>query len=411
MPRVLLVASKTGYQVREFYGAAERLGVELILVTDRCHVLEDPWGDQAAPVQFEDPEAGIEALETRGPFDGIVAVGDKPATVAAEIARRLNLRFHPPDAVRAAGDKYLTRELFRKARMNVPAYSLVHSAGSARYPCVLKPLHLSASRGVIRANGPQEFGEAYARIRKMTGEEPVLVEDFIPGREFALEGIVTSGCLQTLAIFDKPDPLDGPFFEETIYVTPSRESTDVHRAFETAVQSAVTALGLTHGSVHAEMRVNEQGVWMLEAAARPIGGLCARALRFEGPAEADRGVGCGPGGPPHSLEELLLQHALGRDVSAAKLAPGAHGVMMIPIPAAGIYSGVDGVEQARKTAGIEAVEITAKQGQHLEPLPEGQSYLGFLFSRAPSQEAVERALRQAHACLRFRIAQALPVVR
>jgi hypothetical protein len=404
-PRVLLVASKTGYQVREFYGAAERLGVELTLVTDRCHVLEDPWGDQAAAVQFEQPEAGIDALEARGPFDGIVAVGDKPASVAAEIARRLKLRFHSVEAVRAAGDKYRTRELFRMAGMNVPAYSLVHSVGPARYPCVLKPLHLSASRGVIRANGPQEFSEAYARIRKMTGEESVLAEDFIPGREFALEGIVTGGRLQTLAIFDKPDPLDGPFFEETIYVTPSRELQDVQRGMEAAAQRAIGALGLTHGPVHAEMRVNGRGVWMLEAAARPIGGLCSRVLRFE---DGARG---GPPGPPFSLEELLLQHALGRDVSMAKLVPGAHGVMMIPIPGAGIYSGVDGVEQASQTADMETVEITAKQGQYLEPLPEGQSYLGFLFSRAPSQERVERALRQAHACLSFRMAQTLPVVR
>ena len=426
MNKVLLVASKTGYQVREFYGAAERLGVELTLVTDRCHVLEDPWGDQAAAVQFEQPDAGIEALDARGPFDGIVAVGDKPAGVAAEIAKRFNLRFHSAEAVRAASDKYLTRELFRMAGMNVPAYSLVYSASAARYPCVLKPLHLSASRGVIRANGPQEFAEAYARIRKMVGDEPVLVEDFIPGREFALEGIVTEGQLQTLAIFDKPDPLDGPFFEETIYVTPTREPAEVRCAIETAAQSAVAALGLTHGPVHAEMRVNGQGVWMLEAAARPIGGLCSRVLRFEGGADPqvrsrlpgrpprDGGVPRGPGGPPHlgvSLEELLLQHALGQDVSAARLAPGAHGVMMIPIPGAGIYSGVDGVEQASETADIEAVEITAKQGQYLEPLPEGQSYLGFLFARAQSQERVEHALRRAHACLRFRMSQALPVVR
>ncbi len=415
--RVLLVASKTGYQVREFYGAAERLGIDLTLVTDRCHVLEDPWGDQAEAVQFEQPEAGIAALEARGPFDGIVAVGDKPASVAAEIAKRLKIRFHSVEAVRAAGDKYRTRELFRMAGMNVPAYSLVYSDGAARYPCVLKPLHLSASRGVIRANGPQEFSEAYARIRKMTGEETVLVEDFIPGREFALEGIVTGGRLQTLAIFDKPDPLDGPFFEETLYVTPSREPQDVQRAMEAAAQSAIGALGLTHGPVHAEMRVNGRGVWMLEGAARPIGGLCSRVLRFSAEPRP-HGQGWYAAGPPalpvragFSLEELLLEHALGRDVSAARLAPGAHGVMMIPIPGHGIYSGVSGVEEALETADIEAVEITAKQGQLLEPLPEGQSYLGFLFSRAPSQERVERALRHAHACLSFRMAQTLPVVR
>jgi len=232
------------------------------------------------------------------------------------------------------------------------------------------------------------------------------VEDFIPGREFALEGIASAGKLRTLAIFDKPDPLDGPFFEETIYLTPSREPASVQQAIREAAQHAVTSLGLEFGPVHAEMRVNDRGVWMLEAAARPIGGLCSRVLRFQNGmnlGEVNRGE--------VSLEELLLRHALGEDVSHMGLAPGAHGVMMIPIPARGVYCGVEGLELARETADIESVEITAKEGHRLEPLPEGASYLGFLFARAPEAERVERALRQAHACLRFRVTPALSVIR
>ena len=410
--RVLLVASKTGYQVREFFGAAEHLDVDLVLATDRCHVLDNPWGDHAIALQFDVeqalglPRAGrgpapqeLDELWARGPFDGILAVGDLPALVAARCAERLGLRFHSSGAVNAANDKRRTRERFQGSGLNVPDFRIEDAAGHAgdqRFPCVLKPLRSSASRGVIRANTPGEFAEALARIRRLIGEESVLVEDFIPGREFALEGIVTAGKLQTLAIFDKPDPLDVPFFEETIYVTPSREPASVQHAIREATQHAVTALGLEFGPLHAEMRVNDRGVWMLEAAARPIGGLCSRALRFE------NGM---------NLEELLLRHALGEDVSRVSLAHGAHGVMMIPIPAAGIYSGVDGLEQARETADMEAVEITAKEGHRLEPLPEGATYLGFLFARAPDAERVERALRQAHACLRFRIAPMLAVVR
>jgi biotin carboxylase len=419
--RVLLVASKTGYQVREFYGAAQKLDIDLVLATDRCHVLDNPWGDHAIALSFDGEQAfgalsagrrlapleevDIEALRERGPFDGVLAVGDGPALVAARCAERLGLRFHSSQAVNAANDKRWTRERFRGAGLNVPDFWIAGDRDGPgatamptehqRLPCVLKPLRSSASRGVIRADTPAEFAQALARIRKMTGEKRVLVEDFIPGREFALEGIVNAGKLQTLAIFDKPDPLDGPFFEETIYVTPSREPAAVQRAIREAAQDAVTALGLEFGPVHAEMRVNGSGVWMLETAARPIGGLCARALRMNG------GM---------TLEELLLRHALGEDVARMDLAPGAHGVMMIPIPAAGIYSGVEGLEQARETADIEGVEITAKEGHALEPLPEGASYLGFLFARAAEVERVERALRQAHACLRFHIAPALPVI-
>ena len=271
------------------------------------------------------------------------------------------------------------------------------------YPCVLKPLHLSASRGVIRADSPKEFQAAFQRIRAMLQplrEEFLLVEDFIPGREFAIEGVVTAGKFQLLALFDKPDPLDGPFFEETLYITPSILPPETQLQILAAVQEAIQALGLHHGPVHAEVRVNDRGVWVLEAAARPIGGLCARVLKFHL-----------LGSPLNiGLEALLLRHALGEDVSQAMLSPGAHGVMMIPIPRSGVYRGSEGSEEARAVRGIEDVVLTAKEGQTMLRLPEGSAYLGFIFSRASTPHEVEQALRHAHAQLRFHISEALPVV-
>jgi glutathione synthase/RimK-type ligase-like ATP-grasp enzyme len=404
MKRVLLVASTTGYQVREFAEAARALDVELVLATDRCHILENPWGDNAAPVRFEDPEAGIDALASRGPFDGILAVGDQPACVAAQAAKRLQLRFHPAEAARAAANKLLSRERFRAAGMLVPEFRRMSLADAhitnVRYPCVLKPLDSSASRGVIRANNREEFASAAARIARMQAhgqEKDLIVEDYIPGREFALEGVITAGKLQTLAIFDKPDPLEGPYFEETIYLTPSREPLNVQQGIRETAQAAVTALGLTDGPVHAEMRVNDRGVWILEAAARPIGGLCARVLRFDA--------------PHFALERLLLRHALGEDVSSAALAPGSHGVMMIPIPHAGVYRGVQGLEEARLVPGVEDIVITAKEGQEMLPLPEGSAYLGFLFLRGPSHGVVLDGLREAYRYLRFILSTPLPVVK
>jgi biotin carboxylase len=390
--RVLLVAATTGYQTRAFSGVAQQLGCELVLATDRCHVLEDPWGDNAVALRFDEPEDGIESLRARGPFDGIVAVGDRPAYVAALAAERLGLRFSPPASVLAATNKFIAREKFRAEGLLTPEYELVHQPiGARRYPCVLKPLGLSGSRGVIRANDDAEFAAAFARIKNIAREPSVLVEDFIPGHEYALEGIVTEGRLKTLALFDKPDPLDGPFFEETIYVTVAIERSIAERA-----QRAVTALGLTRGPVHAEMRVNEAGVWMLEVAARPIGGLCSRVLRFAG-------------GRP--LEEVILRHAVGEPVEDTILEAGAHAVMMIPIPRAGVYAGVSGVEEARRVEGIEDIVITAKPGQAMLPLPEGASYLGFIFARAERAERAVDALRDAHARLKFEFAAALPVVK
>ena len=405
MKRVLLVAATTGYQVREFAAAAHELDVELVLATDRCHIMENPWGDHAAPVRFEDPDPGIEALAARGPFDGILAVGDRPACVAAQAAEHLgNLRFHSAEAARAASNKLLARECFRAGGMAVPEFRRISHAAArsgtslpdVQFPSVLKPLDSSASRGVIRANNPDEFVQAAARIARMQDGD-LIVEDYIPGREFALEGVVTEGKLQTLALFDKPDPLEGPYFEETIYVTPSREPHDVQARIRDTAQAAVTALGMTNGPVHAEMRVNDQGVWILEAAPRPIGGLCARVLRFEA--------------PYNTLEQLLLRHALGEDVSSATLAAGGHGVMMIPIPHSGVYRGVHGLEDARRIPGVEDIVITAKEGQETGPLPEGSSYLGFLFFRGKSVDLVPEALREVHQRLKFDFSAALPIVK
>ena len=414
MPRVLLVAATTGYQTRAFADAGRRLGFDLVLATDRCHVLEDPWGDHAIPVRFEDPQASRDALAAEGRFDGVVAVADRPTLIAALTAEALGVQYHSPAAVARCRDKYLARQRFQAAGLPVPKFfrvelsgSPVHAAKRAQFPCVLKPLGLSASRGVIRANDAEEFVEAFERIRAILDRSDVQilreehsryiqVESFIEGREFAIEGLVTAGQMQVLAIFDKPDPLDGPVFEETIYVTPSRESAETAELLVTAVDRAVRALGLTHGPIHAELRLNHEGAWVLEVAARPIGGLCARALRFDG------GM---------SLEELILRHAVGENVSAAKLRDPASGVMMIPIPKGGIYEGVEGVGQASAIERVDEVVITAKEGQKIEPLPEGASYLGFIFARGESPALVEAALRQAHGCLKFEIATALPVIR
>jgi biotin carboxylase len=413
VPRVLLVAATTGYQTRVFADAARRLGFDLVLATDRCHVLEDPWGDHAIPVRFEDPHGSRDILAAAGPFDGIAAVADRPTLVAALAAEALAIPHHSPAAVAACRDKYLARQRFQAAGLLVPAFFRVpadsaplEAAKRAPFPCVLKPLGLSGSRGVIRANDEKQFLAAFERIHTLLHGADVAalreeqscyiqVESFIAGREFAVEGIVTRDALQVLAIFDKPDPLDGPFFEETIYVTPSRESEEAQKLIMQTARSAVRALGLTHGPIHAELRVNRKGAWMLEVAARPIGGLCARALRFDG-------------GMP--LEELILRHAAGEDVSSTRLGDGASGVMMIPIPKAGIYQGVEGVEEAASISGVEDVIITAKEGQKILPLPEGSSYLGFLFARGESPELVESALRNAHTRLNFEIATLLPVV-
>jgi biotin carboxylase len=413
MKRILIVAATTGYQTRLFASAARRLGMEVALATDRCHVLhalEAPRGDCAIPVRFDDPYAAAETIAQAGPFDGILAAADRPAFLAAIVAEKLGLPYSSPASVEASRNKFLARQRFQAAGLPVPRFFRVdvnqgpdEAAGQAQYPCVLKPLGLSASRGVIRADNPAEFIAAFGRIEALLARPEIQiqreahnryiqVESFIAGHEYALEGVLTAGRLQTLAVFEKPDPLDGPFFEETIYLTPPRVR---HPALVPAIEKAIRALGLTHGPIHAELRDDGRQAWVLEVAARPIGGLCAKALRFSG-------------GMP--LEELLLRHAVGEDVSHLEREACSSGVMMIPIVRAGVYEGVDGLDSALEIAGVEEIAITAKVGQTLEPLPEGASYLGFIFARGNAPEDVEKSLRGSHARLRFQTAARLPVI-
>ena len=413
MQRILIVAATTGYQTRLFADAARRLGMDVTLATDRCHVLEDPWGDHAVPVRFDDPYSAVETIETiaqAAPFDGILAVGDRQAFLAAILADKLGLPYNSPASVEAARNKFLTRQRFLAAGLPVPRFfrlniaeDPVQASEESPYPCVLKPLGLSASRGVIRADNPAEFRAAFQRIGALLARpeiqvlreeqnQYIQVESFIGGQEYALEGVLTAGRLKTLAVFEKPDPLNGPFFEETIYLTPSA----IQPAIQQATEKAIRAVGLTHGPIHAEARYDGRDVWVLEVAARPIGGLCAKVLRFDG-------------GMP--LEELLLRHAAGEDIAHIQREPCASGVMMIPIGRGGIYEGVEGLDSASEIAGVEEIAITAKIGQTMEPLPEGASYLGFIFARGKAPEDVERSLRNAHARLRFQIAGKLPVIR
>ena len=410
MKRILIVAATTGYQTRMFADAVRRLGMDVALATDRCHVLEDPWGDRAIPVRFDDPYAAAETIVHAGSFDGILAAADRPAFLAAIVAEKLGLPYSSPASVEASRNKFLARQRFLAAGLPAPGFFRVDigqvpadAAGRAPYPCVLKPLGLSGSRGVIRADNPTEFVAAFHRIEKLLGRAEIQiqreahnryiqVESFLAGQEYAVEGLLTAGRLHTLAVFEKPDPLNGPFFEETIYLTPPRVS---HEALIPAIEKAIRALGLTHGPIHAEVRDDGREAWVLEVAARPIGGLCAKALRFDG------GM---------TLEELLLRHAVGEDVSHIERERCASGVMMIPIERAGVYEGVESLDIALAVPGVEEIAITAKVGQALEPLPEGASYLGFIFARGNAPEDVERSLRHAHARLRFQIAARLPVL-
>jgi len=407
-PRVLLLLPTSTYRTTAFVEAARRLGAQLTVASERPSTFEAAQPDGLLTLDFQHPERAADAARrfaTEHPIAGVVAVDDDTAVAQAAIAAALGLSGNPVAAARAARDKHQQRMLMSAAGVAVPQFSLQAIdadprtlAATTRYPCVLKPLRLSASRGVIRANNPEEFVAAHTRLKRILaapefagcGEwaEQFLVEDFVPGPEVALEGLLVSGRLHVLALFDKPDPLDGPFFEETIYVTPSRLPDAAQAAIAACAQEATRALGLLHGPIHAELRWNDHDAWLIELAARPIGGRCSAALRF---------------GADVTLEETVIRHALGMELPALERETDAAGVMMIPVPGAGVLRDVHGIDAAKRVPLIESVEITAHRGQELVPLPEGARYPGFIFARGDSPKAVESALRAAHVKLRFEL--------
>jgi len=417
--RVLLLSTTTGYQLRSFGEAARKLGVELMFATDCCHTLDDPWQDGAVPVRFDDDESSIRAIRAAAadrPLDGVVAVGDRPVVLAARVAEMLGLPGNPPDAAAASANKRLARERFASAGLMTPWHFAVpvdadprQVANRAAYPAIVKPIGLSGSRGVIRADSSEELVRAFERVRallarpdirarRLEADRDILVEGYIEGREYAVEGLLTAGEFRALAIFDKPDPLDGPFFEETVYVTPSALSRADAHAVIGEVAKAARALGLRHGPIHAECRLTSGGVFVLEVAARPVGGLCSYVLRFGVSGEI-------------SLEEVLLRHACGDAVSGVEREPDAAAVMMVPIPKRGIFKQVHGVQEARAVKYVEDVRMTVKADQLLEPLPEAAGYLGFIFARAPRPGDAEAAVREAHGRLRFAIDPAIALTR
>jgi hypothetical protein len=433
--RLLLFTNKLGYQTRSFEQAAEKCGAELIYVTDRCHQLQDPWGDRAIAVHFDSPQfAAATVVEVvRGKqVDGILALGDAPPVAAAYAARELGILYNHPASVEACRSKLRMREIFRDADLRTPWFRTIAldplpepALIGISYPCVLKPLSLSASRGVIRASNREEFIAAAQRIRKLLGSaeirstreanlDRILVEGYIPGREVAVEGLITDGELRVLAIFDKPDPLEGPYFEETIYVTPSVLPALQQKAIRKCAEDAARAVGLTSGPMHAEFRISDESptdaiqsvskIWPLEIAARPIGGLCARSLRFVenfptgDKAQTDIG-----------LEDLLLRHALDLPDSDRMREQIASGVMMIPVPRSGTLERVEGEEAARAVPGVTELFITARLHDYIEAWPEGSSYLGFLFAKGQTPDAVEQSLRESHQHLKFVLTPRLAV--
>lgn len=411
--RVLLLTTARSYRNGAFLSAAERLGITVVQAVNMPKELSKSW-ENGFSVDFgsvDESVATISGFHQNYPLKAILPVDDGGSILAAAAGKTLGLPHNSSKAARATRDKLAFRQFLSDSDLNSPRFSefvtgkdLTPLVTEIGFPCVVKPRNLNGSRGVIRADNPEELLSAIGRtaqlVRSTQGKPAdtavsVLIESYIPGEEVAVEGIMNNGQLEVLALFDKPDPLEGPFFEETIYVTPSRLPMDLQTEIALSTAQAAKIIGLETGPVHAELRLNDQGPWLLEIAGRSIGGLCSQVLQF---------------GARGSLEEIILRQACGLNYDDLARSDEARGVMMIPIPGAGLLRAVDGIEEATSTPLIEGIEITAPFNNTVTPLPEGDGYLGFIFSRGNTPDSVEKALREAHQKLTFRIDPLLPVL-
>jgi len=407
MPRVLFLMPTKTYRASAFLAAAEKLNIDAIVGSEQKQALEVFTPDRTLTLDFSDPEKAkkvIVEFAEKHSLNAIIPVDEDTAVIGSLACKALGLPHNSPESAIAAREKQRMREILIKAGLPSPDYTVFSTqeepeelAQKLKYPCVLKPLFLSSSLGVIRANEPVEFVSAFKRIKKILAEaeiikvdkklsRQILVEKFVRGDEVAVEGIFTEGKLKILTIFDKPDALNGPYFEETIYATPSRHPQEIQQQLENTITQASQAMGIKHGAVHAELRINQDGVWLIEIAARSIGGLCSKTLRFDGDI---------------TLEELILRHAIGENIEKLTREKQAAGVMMIPIPELGILKKILGLKQAESVKGVDEIKITIPISQKVVPLPEGNKYLGFIFARSERAEEVEEILKRAHERLEF----------
>lgn len=398
MPKAVVILPTQTYRAADFIAAADSLGIDLVVASEQPPPFD--MGERYLQIDCSDPAAAAEAIAALGetvPVDGVVAADDQGVMVAAHATSILGLSGNPPESAETTRNKLLMRDRLAAAEVDQPRFAALPpgedpegAVAHVGYPLVVKPLDRSASQGVVRVDRPEDLASTTARVREIVGDEATLLaESFVPGSEVALEGLVSNGELTVLAVFDKPDTPSGPYFPETLFVTPSRLSEDALTEVERLSATAVRALGLTAGPVHVELKVEGTRAQVIEVAARSIGGLCSRSLNF--------------GLTGTTLESLILRNALGTGRDKLRREPVASGVLMIPTPESGILARIAGQDETRAIEGITGLDFTIVPGKRVVAPPEGERYLGFVYAREGTPEEVESALRKAMSTLEVQL--------
>lgn len=398
MPTVVVILPSSTYRAADFVAAAESLGLDLVVASEQAPPFD--MGDRYLEIDCSQPLAAAKAiadLGNRAAIDGVVAADDAGVVIAAEASSLLGLAGNPPDAAAATKDKIEMRTRLGRTEIDQPPFAAllptddpIAVAARIGYPLVIKPRDRSASQGVIRVDRPEDLIPAVQRVGDITGDAPtLLIEAFLGGVEIAIEGMISDGELTVLAIFDKPDTPTGPYFPETLFITPSRLPEPSLREAERVAAAAIRGLGLTTGPVHVELKIDDARARIIEVAARSIGGLCSRSLNF--------------GLMGTTLESLILRNAIGLGKTHLRREQASSGVLMIPTPRNGTLRAITGEEEARAIGGITGMDLTIVPGERIVAPPEGDRYIGFVYARSDTPQQVESALRKAMSTLEVQL--------
>jgi hypothetical protein len=384
MKKVLLVIPEKSYKSNDFVVAAKRLKIPFSIITDSQQVSER-LSDNIIVYNFQ-KDISLEILEKLKNITHILPVDHSSLEFAAKLRDLLSATGNSYVSVMNAMDKYKSRTIFndvtevkiKNAYINDPK-DLITFMSKINIG-VLKPTRGTASNKVIKVTQQNMDQLLIQNIIKDCDENELIIEEFIEGDEYAFEGILIDSKLSKFVVFEKPLAFVEPYFEESIYITPSNLSNEIIESVHKRLQKACQKLGLTNGPIHAEFKISNNEVFLIEINPRMIGGLCSRCLSF--------------GLFKQSLEELILLSFSTGKFKKVELLSNYVGVLMLPVPKSGKFISINHNE-IMKIENVSSVDITVSKNTLLQMPPNGERYLGFVFSQGENKSVVMRALESA----------------
>ncbi len=384
MKKLLLVIPENSYKSNDFVVAAEKLGIDFLIITDSEQV-SSKFSDTVIINKF-DAELNKNNLKKLKDVTHVLPVDHSALKFSGYLVDLLEVKGNKLESINLSMNKYESRKIFNSLldiKVNneiIKNIDDVNTFINKNGTSVLKPIYGTASKSVLKINNVEKNKEQIEKLMQDCFDQDLVIEEYIDGKEYALEGTIINSELKKIVIFDKPVEYKHPYFEESIYITPSELSSEAEKRVVSIVDKACKKIGLEDGPVHVEFKINENQIFIIEINPRMIGGLCSRCLSF--------------GLFKVSLEEIILHAFMNNELKNIELLNNYVGVLMIPTPKSGKFISIN-KEELENIPNISNVEITVPEGSDLLEPPYGDKYLGFAFSQGIDKKTVNESLLTA----------------